>query len=176
MAFRARLNMQSHILSQSNTRRRLSSLQTFFTKFIFPAFWLTLWGVFTIATFLGRMAGANDKGKWILPVTWFVGAGFLYWFCGRLKKVSVDENFLYVSNYFKELAIPLSEIFDVTENRWVNTNSVTIHFARPTEFGSKIVFMPTIRVFGFFSSHPVVEELQELVERKSRSGNYFRTP
>ena len=81
---------------------------------------------------------------------WIVGCVFIYWICIRLKEVSVDDDFLYVSNYRKEIAIPLSEIYDVTENVWVNIHPVTIHLRSPSEFGDKIVFMPTTRFFAFF--------------------------
>ena len=55
--------------------------------------------------------------------------------------------------------IPLSEISDVTENVWINIHPVTIHLRAPSEFGSRIVFMPKVRFFDF-SSHPVVNELK----------------
>ncbi len=46
---------------------------------------------------------------------------------------------------------------------------VRIHFREPTRFGRKVVFMPTVRMFALFSSHPVVKELRSLV-REARSG------
>jgi hypothetical protein len=83
----------------------------------------------------------------------------------RYKEVSVDEEYLYVSNFIKEIAIPLSDIVDVTESRWLNTHPVTIYLKSPSEFGNKIVFMPTIRFFGF-TSHPVVSELKRLARSR----------
>jgi hypothetical protein len=80
--------------------------------------------------------------------------------------VRVDDNFLYVSNYLKEITIPLSQIYDVTENLWINIHPVTIHLKTPSEFGDKIKFMPTVRYFAWFQSHPIVEELKELSAAK----------
>jgi hypothetical protein len=94
---------------------------------------------------------------------------FFLWDALRLKVVNVDEHFLYVSNYLKEIAIPLSNIYDVTENFWLNTHPVTIHLKSPSEFGGRIVFMPKTR-FLFFSSHPVVKELKQLARGKVQSG------
>ena len=66
---------------------------------------------------------------------------------------------LYVSDYRKEITIPLSEIADVTENRWLNAHPVTIRFRNPTAFGDKIVFMPKLKYFAFWTGHPIVGEL-----------------
>ena len=71
-----------------------------------------------------------------------------------------------MSNYRKEISVPLSEISDVTENRWVNMHPVTIHFRRDTAFGQRVMFMPAVRPFAFFSSHPVVAELKRLAGNK----------
>ena len=92
--------------------------------------------------------------------TGFAFFAFVYWICVPLKKVEMDDKFLYVSNFRKEIIVPLSEIHDVTEIVWINIHPVKIHFKSTTEFGDKIVFMPKFRMFSFFSSHPVVEKLK----------------
>jgi hypothetical protein len=148
-------------------KRRLSSLQTVLMKIIFPAIWIPLWGFGTLMMFLGELEGADPPPKWVFLFAWIAGFAFLYWTCIRLKEVSVDDNFLYVSNYLKEVSIPLSEIDDVTENVWINIHPVTIHLNSPSEFGDKIIFMPTVRFFAFFSSHPVVNELKKLARSKN---------
>ena len=107
--------------------------------------------------------GLESPSAWILLLVWIAGSAFLLWDSFRLKAVSVDENLLYVSNYLKEIAIPLSHIYDVTENIWLNTHPVSIYLKSPSEFGGRIVFMPKTR-FLFFSSHPVVKELKQLAK------------
>jgi len=71
---------------------------------------------------------------------------------------------LHVSNFRKEIVVPLTFIESVTENRWINVHPVTIHFRGETEFGRKISFMPKARMMFFRSSHPVVGELRRMVE------------
>jgi len=137
-------------------KRTLSSSQTFFIKFIVPALWLPLFGLIMLG---GLFRGAPVT--WPLLLVFAVGAVSMYWYCMRLKKVSIDDTYLYVSNYFNEIPIPLSNIADVTENVWVNIHPVTIHLNFSSEFGDQIVFMPKTRVFGFMSSHPVVAELRQ---------------
>ena len=151
-------------------RRKLSSMQTVLMKIFFPILWIPIWGVGVLTMFLGDdPKGPDPPAKWMFVVFWFVGTAFTCWSGIRLKEVSVDDDFLYVSNYLKEISVPLSQIYDVTENVWVNSHPVTIHLNSPSEFGDKIVFMPTTRFFAFFSSHPVVKELKELARSKNRS-------
>ncbi len=150
------------------TKRKLSSLQTPLTKIVFPAAWISLFGFGTLSLFLGGFKGADDALKWKFLLGWLVGSAFIYWSCIRLKEVSVDDEYLYVSNYLKKARIPLSQIYDVTENVWLNIHPVTIHLKTPSEFGDKIIFMPKSRLFAFFSSHPVVAELKELARSKRR--------
>src|SRR5437773_7765588 len=129
---------------------RLSSLQTFFCKFIFPLIWM---GGFGFAVM--KSMSAADPRSWLpIFVIWIVGSGFIYWSCVRLKKVSIDDQYLYVSNYLQEIAIPFSFIGDVTGNPWMNSHPVTIHFKLSTEFGDKIVFMPPFKFFPFVGPHP----------------------
>ena len=148
-------------------KRRLSSLQTFTVKIFLPVLWIPLWGFAVLMAFIAGSENAEADPRWILLGTWVVGAAIIYWTAIRLKNVSVDDHYLYVSNYLKEIVVPLSEIYDVTENRWVNTHPVTIHLKSPSEFGDKIVFMPKTRIFAMFSSHPVVNELKELARSSS---------
>lgn len=138
----------------------LSSHQTFFYKFIFPPIWIGASG-------LGLMKagfGAPARAWPIVLVGWIVAIGFVYWSCARVKRVSIDEQFLYVSNYFNEIAIPFSDIGDVTQNPWSNNQHVTIRFKVPNEFGGAIVFMPRFRFFPFAGRHPVVDRLKQLAD------------
>jgi len=91
-----------------------------------------------------------------------MGTAFILWGGAGLKRVRLDSTSLYVSNYMKEITVPLNMIADVTENRWINIHPVTVHFRVNTEFGQKITFMPTVRFFSIWSSHPIVAELKHL--------------
>jgi hypothetical protein len=129
-------------------------------KFIFPVIWTAAFG-----TGAAAMIAAGRKGKEgiALIIVLIAGALFIYWGFIRLKKVSMDDQFLYISNFRKEIKVHRSEIAKVTENVYINTHPVWIHFKRTTEFGDYVMFMPTSRPFAFFSSHPIVEELRKKV-------------
>jgi len=153
-------------------RRTISSAQTFFLKVVLPPLWIGGFAVVT-ALFFARAPGFRESHgsptpvwiKWVFLVITIAGSALLYWTCVRLKRVELDRNALYVSNFLKEVAIPLRDIEEITENLWVNTHPVTVRFRRDTGFGTSIVFAPTLRLFAFRSPHPVVAELRAAVRR-----------
>ena len=138
--------------------RPLSSLLTFTSKFIVPALWPLLW-VFIPRLFPEVYDYPNVVA--LMIGFWFTGSVRIYWEALKLKRVRVDDGYLYVSNYLKEISIPLSEISEVRSNGWPSHQHVRIQLRSPSEFGDKIFFMPTQRFFraGF---HPVISELRNL--------------
>src|SRR5262245_44081726 len=146
-------------------RRRLSSFHTFIQKIIIPVIWFTGLGIGTLAVF-DQSEQTDKTSPWIFLLFGLTSILFLYWGCIRLKVVSLDESFLYVSNYLKEISIPLSEVAAVRENRWLNGNLVTIHLKSPSEFGNKIIFMRKVIFLLLWRSHPVVSELERLARSK----------
>lgn len=152
--------------------RTLSSAQTALVKFVLPIFWVAVFGLMTLTMFLSPDTWRDDRGAPMDPsFRWFffggliVGGAYLKWLCGPLKRVRMDDRSLYVSNYRDAIVIPLADVAEVTENRWWKHHPVTIHLHRETEFGTRIVFMPKVRWFAFWSSHPVVAEIRAAVDR-----------
>ena len=94
-----------------------------------------------------------------------VGGLCWYWWGIRLKRVEVDDQWLYVSNYLRDIQVELRDIEEVSENRWVNIRPITVRFRRDTGFGPRIVFMPPARWWGFWQPHPVVRELEDAAQR-----------
>lgn len=148
--------------------RRLSSRQTLWLKVVLPAFWIPL---FTAGTVL-VIAAASDAEPavppflpWIMLTALGAGAASLYWFGIRLRWVEMDDRALYVSTLRSRARVPLAAIDEVRENRWVNPPVVTITFRHDTDAGRTVAFTPTIRWWGFWRQHPVVEELREAARR-----------
>jgi hypothetical protein len=78
-------------------------------------------------------------------LVWITGTSFILWLAIRLKRVRLDASHLYVSKGFREITVPLEEISQVTENRWINVHPITIHFKNATACGPNIIFMQTRR-------------------------------
>ena len=152
-------------------RQVLSSKQTFVMKYLFPGFWLAGFTAATISLFSDVSTGAPTQAppppemKWLFLAVTVLGGAFLYWTCMRLKRVEMDHDVLYVSNYRREVRVPLRDIAEVSENRWINIRPVTIEFRRDTDFGHRVVFIPQQRLWAFWRPHPVVAELQGAVRR-----------
>ncbi|HEV7364566.1 MAG TPA: hypothetical protein VGN76_01835 [Gemmatimonadales bacterium] len=142
-------------------------------KFVLPSVWLAGFAAVTVGLFAGD--GSSNRGgpefpaemKWLFLGATVLGGLFLYWGCMRLKRVDLDEDALYISNYLREVRVPLRDIEEVTENRWINIRPVTVEFRRDTDFGPRITFMPKTRWWSFWRAHPVVGEL-EAAARRSR--------
>jgi hypothetical protein len=155
----------------------LSSRETFIMKVLFPIVWIGAFTAATVGLFLSpdswhsAQGGAVDpETKWTFLTITIVGGVFIWWACIRLKRVRMDDHALYISNYAKEIVVPLANVAEVTENRWINIHPVTVVFHAETEFGSRIVFMPKVRWFAFWSSHPVVDDIRRAVARATGRG------
>jgi hypothetical protein len=146
------------------SRRTLSSSKTFLLKFIIPTLWIggfgagvsTLW----FGDFMVSVSAHDPELKWIFLFVWLAGSAFIWITSARNKRVRADGQNLYISNYLGEIAVPFSEIERVSEFRWVRGHPITVRLRSDTAFGRVITFLPTSRLFGFWSSHPVVAELR----------------
>jgi hypothetical protein len=136
----------------------VSSLLTFFYKFIFTSVWSGGFGLGTLATFLSPKP---DATRWQFAAAWAIGTAFLLLTCARLKRVKLDGANLVISNYRRDVTVPVSEIADVRQNRLLNLRPVTITFKRQTSFGSAIIFMPCASS-RLFSEDDIVTRLRSL--------------
>jgi hypothetical protein len=150
-------------------KRQISSKITFISKNGVPSLVLFGWAVAIFAILFD--SGKDGQlplpllVKILFPAIFFVIFAVIFWLSMRLKAVSIDDKFLYISNYLKESSVPFLNIRDITELR-LRGHPVTIHFKEKTEFGEKITFLPKMRFFNFAGSHPVVSELKEFAKMK----------
>ena len=107
---------------------------------------------------------ATTEPGWLLFVLgWLIASGYLVWFARRLKVVSIDADFVYVSQGQKQIQIPLAHIATVRENFWARPKLITLRLNHTSEFGNQIVFVPTTLFFAAVRSHPIVQELQRAI-------------
>jgi hypothetical protein len=142
-------------------KRRLSAFSTPFWKFIFPAFFITLLIIILILDF-GRLldnyagTGAPITG-WAIAVNLFLLfiSVIFYKSFGVMKRVDVDKNYLYVSNYLKEIKIPLSDVEYIGKPYSSRDVQVKLYLCSPSDFGNVIVFIAPI-----FRREEIVEGLR----------------
>ena len=143
--------------------RIISSRRTPFARFAWML-WAGGFGGGTLGLWLGSMT-ANPPPpalKWIFLGLWVLGTASFRWLLGSVKKVRLDATALHVSDYSRQIAVPLAEIESVSENWWMSHHPVTIHLRHNTEFGRKITFIPKFRLLPFWRTHPIVNELRTL--------------
>ena len=101
--------------------------------------------------------------KFAFLALWVLGSTFILWTSAGLKRVRIDERHLHVSNYDREICIPVTAIIDVKQNRWINSRPVTIYFRDATEIGDRATFIPKRRHhIKFWRIDPIVNELKQL--------------
>jgi hypothetical protein len=142
-------------------KRILSSRITLALK-ILPLCLIVVWLLLILNLYL-RYAGGDSFLGLIAPLLVAVSI-FYAWEFIQFKKISVDDKFLYVSNYLKEIRIPFEDIDEVVEQGWKGvTYPIDISFNNRSEFGNTIRFMPEAR-FGHSvrDSTSVIDELRRL--------------
>ncbi|MET0463901.1 MAG: hypothetical protein ABW007_12140 [Chitinophagaceae bacterium] len=141
-------------------KRRLSSIINPFYKFA-PQGMLGYW--LFLVTDDYRAVGLP------LAVGGLLLFGILAKLASRLKKVYLAEDTLYVSNYLRQIRIPLSEVasVEVSSIGGKQPMTVAIRLRRPTEFGRRIVFIP--RAFGCLAQD-VAAEVRAAVEAQHNNG------
>ena len=143
---------------------RLSSASTFLFKFVFTTVWPAGFALGSLLAYTRPQLRA--QGTHIQFLLILVVGGLILWkFCAGLKRVDVDGDALVLSNYRRQIRVPLTEIAGVHQNRLLSIRPITVTFKHPTEFGRSIAFMPPF-TFNIVSEDPIAGRLRELAVGK----------
>ncbi len=140
---------------------RVSSSATLLLKFFIPTFWIVFFGSFTAALFLSGI-GMNSRipaGTLKIGAVLFflLGLAFLYWSVMRLKRVELDGEFVYVTNYFKTFRYPYPNVEKMEESDYLFFRSMHIYFKESGTFGKRITFVVSQKLMDdFLKGHPNV--------------------
>jgi hypothetical protein len=119
---------------------------------------------------LGCVAGVFAEPpaeRWKMIAIGLGACAVVVWFSRKLRQVSIDDDTLYVSTYFKNMSVPISAILLVEQTSSVRPPIVTIYLDRDTSIGREIAFMP--RGPGSPTlDHPITTELKDMVVRMQR--------
>ncbi len=155
--------------------RTISSSLTFICKFIFPSLW-----IFVLVGLLFEMLFTEAHSSWLERLGFLlacVWGGLTSWSASaHLKRIRLDDEALYISNYAEEIRVPLSELLDISEDRYLSLNGrpIKLTFKSKTSFGSsveflaKYLFIPKIRFYQSIP-HPVIAEIQAAIEQAKRN-------
>jgi hypothetical protein len=144
----------------------ISSAGTFLAKFTAPAFWILFGGLLNLSFWFGIPDGRRPpalEAKFFFLIAWILGSALVCWTNAGLKRVRLDGQQLLLSNYVREICIPISAIIDVRQNFWLKSRPITIYFGGATKFGNQATFIPKWRLrIRFWREDPVVDELRQM--------------
>lgn len=154
------------------TGRRLSSALTFVWKVVLPVAWIAGFLACAVSWFFVPRGKPPDPELQSLKLTFLllslVGAPLFLWFAASLKRVTRDGADLLVSNYRRELRVPVADIKQVYQSWAVSPWRVVIEMRAPTELGAAFVFVPRfrdgLRHRALGGRHPVVEEIRAMCD------------
>jgi hypothetical protein len=153
-------------------RRTLSSRTTFLWNFVLPIVLIGGLSCLLLLCWLGKIAGKDGKPMSIevlgvFTLMWALVMVGLVKSLGFLKRVEVEGDALYVSNYVTEVRIPLSEVTDVRESGHPKgLTTVSIALRNPSAFGQSIEFLPRLsRCWAGMG--PTIREVQALCRQLS---------
>lgn len=142
-------------------RTNVSSSLTLFMKIIIPVFWGVFFGTLTLAFLLAdhvAVSFMSMRNFRIFMLAFFLlGMLFLYWAVMRLKRVEMDEHFIYVSNYFKHYKYPFHNVEKIVESDYLMFRSMHVHFKEAGYFGEKVSFVAHRHRFNdFMNDNPAI--------------------
>lgn len=147
--------------------RRISSRATQVYKVGSLAF-VSLWLLFSIFA----IARSNDPTglDLLFPIIGLALFLTIYALVGRAKEVELAGDVFVVSSGGRSVEIDIRDVESVGGSRFTNPERMWLDLRRPSEFGSRIHFLPPQRWFNLFSQHPLIAELRSIVEHGNIPG------
>jgi hypothetical protein len=144
--------------------KRISSILTFPYKYIFSFSWIIIGG------FCTAIAIINDTKDWFSyawAAAWLIASVGIYKTCFRILNIRIDENYLYLSNFWKQATVDMTEVHKIREFCNFTPKFILIELKNTCEFGDKILFMPRT-IFSLGGKHPIINELNILKGKHSK--------
>ena len=136
---------------------RVSSSSTLFLKIFLPTVWIVFFGAFTLFIIFGAGRNFPDIPGIRIGAVLFYAAGLLllYFTLLRLKRVEMDDDHVYVTNYFKTYRYTFQSVTRIQEIDMLLLTLVILTLAEKGAFGRKIAFVRRKKVWNeFIASHP----------------------
>ena len=147
--------------------RKLSSSQTFLAKFIIGGAFLVA-AAAVVLLFIVVPLLTDWSFGWTHTLIPLLIANVLAYVSLTtylpLKVVSIEGTNLRISNFSRDILIPLSQVQHVEEVKQFKLNVIVLTLNRPTEFGRSIMFLPQAQL-RLWKEHSVVGELKRLMDR-----------
>lgn len=142
----------------------LSSNWTLFLKIFFPILWGVFFGLITLTFWVSDRPSVGampiNSFRLLMSSFFFTGMAVLYFSFIQLKRVEVDEHFLYVTNYKDTARYPFHNIEKVEEANYFLFKIYRVFFKEKGIFGKKVVFLANqFRLMEVMKKRQAIAEL-----------------
>lgn len=139
--------------------RQLSSSWTLALRIFLPTFWIAFFGTFFLTTLftdknqIGQISMNGLRWGLLAFIAIFV---LVFWKTVlRLKRIDADKEFIYVTNYFKNIRYPHMDIEKIELSKGIVFNYGTLVLKGKGRFGDRILFIASRkRVEIFIAENP----------------------
>jgi len=144
--------------------QRVSSQLTIVLRIALPTIWFT--AIVSMVILLG-WAVRGKAGLFGNPFIWLgllliLGSGFalIKLLLLRFYRVDMDDDFVYISNYFKTYKYPFSEVDSIADSKTMPHRVFLIKLKAKGTFGKHIYFLASQVLWqDFLKEHPSVAKL-----------------
>lgn len=141
---------------------RLSSNWTLFHKFFIPTFWIVFLGACVTTTWIMEVTIIPGLPpsifRILLTIIYVAGLLVMYLFTIRLKRVEIDQEYIYVTNYFKHYRYPHIDIDHIAESKIPLFATSTIHLKSAGTLGKEIKYLAVKGwLQDFLKAHPAAD-------------------
>ncbi len=146
---------------------RMSSMSTFFWKFLFPGVWIAslIWGIIQTIWRGVRFSEPIFEAKTIFGLIFFSAISLIaIRFLGSLKTVTLNGDSLIVSNFFRSIRLPLIDVAFVNDPDMTSHRRISLSLSSRSAFGDQIVFMPP-----FFAAQTKADLLRSRIEAAEKA-------
>lgn len=124
---------------------RISSSLTLGLSIFIPVFWFVFFGslcLFFVFQDPEDLPFSNPIPIKIGFVSFFLFFGFfIYYFLFQLRRVELDDTYLYITNYFKTIKLPLDQVDTISTIQVFGMYRAKINLRFKSSFGKKIRFI-----------------------------------
>ncbi len=139
----------------------VSSNLTLFLKIAFPTMWIVFFGALTIAFFTQDIDYVGpfpiETFRYYFLGFFLTGVLILYWAVMRLKRVDMDKDYMYITNYFISYRYSYSDLEKIEESDYLLFKTIHLHLKQKGKLGKKINFLSSRKRFqNFITEHPEI--------------------
>ena len=142
----------------------VSSILTLALRIFLPTFFVVFYGLLMVVSLFSNedyVASIPMSYFRIFSITMFFATLIIiYLTVFKLRRVELDENSVFVSDYFKQAKYPLHNVELIEENNYLLFKTVSMQLAQSGIFGKRITFMPSGRRWPKYKTrHPEIQNL-----------------